>query len=128
MQNIDKIEKIFRLLGSDQVGEVTNAIWAIKNILLAQNKNFSDLSNHLFNRKAEQNTHYSPPYPEERKYSQDEIQYIVDELYGFALSEWEENFISNIDARNLRRNRPLTEKQEACLRKIYKKFNEDGEF
>lgn len=49
MQNIDKIEKIFGMIGSDSDGECLNAVALIKRNLKAHGKNWNDLSRHLFN-------------------------------------------------------------------------------
>lgn len=48
MENIEKIEKIFNMLGSDSDGEALNALALIKRNLKSQNKNWNDLSRHLF--------------------------------------------------------------------------------
>jgi hypothetical protein len=48
MQNLDKIEKIFNMLGSDSDGECLNALALIKRNLKSQNLNWNDLSNRLF--------------------------------------------------------------------------------
>lgn len=48
MQNLDKIEKIFGMIGSDSDGECLNAVALIKRNLKAQGKNWNDFSKHLF--------------------------------------------------------------------------------
>lgn len=48
MQNLDKIEKIFGMIGSDSDGETLNAVALIKRSLKSQGKNWNDLSKHLF--------------------------------------------------------------------------------
>lgn len=48
MQNLDKIEKIFNMIGSDSDGEIVNAVALIKRNLKAQGKNWNDFSKHLF--------------------------------------------------------------------------------
>lgn len=151
MQNIQKIEKIFKMLGSPNDNECLNALNAIKGILKAQNKNFSDLSNHLFGGGAKKEdsgfyhqysgrAHRQEQKQEQKswqdkynngfynnhghqEYSQEEIGEMVAELDdSYSLTEWEEGFISSIAEKRLKSRTYLTPKQLAVLVRIYKQY------
>lgn len=59
MHNLDKIEKIFGMIGSDSDGETLNAVALIKRNLKAQGKNWNDFSKHLFGAAPRREKQYS---------------------------------------------------------------------
>jgi hypothetical protein len=123
MKNLDKIEKCFRMLASSNDGEILNAVSAIKKILHAENKNICDLSNRIFKEQyknyAQQS--YSQPYQPYKNAEMDEDHKdMIEQLIAMdsTCTQWETTFITDIKERN----RPLSEKQIACLLKIYNKY------
>lgn len=132
MNDLAKIEKIFRMLGSTHDGEILNAVYAIRNVLLAQNKNFSDLAKHLFKGKPDFSAfhqHYeqerpkydAPPrsrYDNPRTKNHKEMaEYLIN--MGPTMTNWESTFVSDIMEKNLSKMRSLSDKQAACLERIH---------
>ena len=147
IQELDKIEKIFRMLSSTADGEVLNAVYAIRNILLQQNKNMSDLSNYLFskarefnyedlikermkqaerdmqreNAKKQQEGYTKQKTPTERTVKHKNMcKFLID--MPLIMTTWESKFISDILERQLSKGYGLSDKQEACLDKIYNEY------
>ena len=124
IQNLDKIEKIFKLIGSEHDHEALAAVRAIKSILSSQQKNYSDLANHLFNPSPSgpiYSPYYTPPRP---KYDEKNTlwrQMCLDLQEVADLTEWEGDFIGDIMIKIVNGGR-LSEKQEACLNKIYRGY------
>ena len=132
MQDLQKIEKIFRMLGSTHDGEILNAVNAIRRTLIAQNKNFSDLAAVLFRhqpdfthlyRQAQQAPpknrgvdKYSDEYPELIRMAK----YLID--MPTTVNNWEGGFISDIYTHRLLEGYPLSEKQVEHLKRIYQKY------
>ncbi len=117
MQNINKIEKIFRLLGSDNEAESLASVKAIREILKKQNANFSDLSNYLFNQPQHSQK------PREREFNPIlEMRNMAEWLIENAdLSDWEYEFLESVLEKRLRFMLPLSIKQEAILNRISEK-------
>lgn len=128
------------MLGSPNDNECLNAINAIKGILSAQNKNFSDLSNHLFSGSAR---HEQPRHEQRQEnkswqdkynsgfynskgrmaYTQEEVGNMLAELdEDHELSDWEEQFVTDIIAKRLAFRIVLSPKQMAALVRIYKGY------
>ncbi len=128
MNDLDKIEKIFRMIGSENDHEILIAVKSIKKILALDSKNFSDLSNHLFQTPTLRETAYNAAYQQHQRYQEYKNEN-KSENYNMAsylhsifhtLSEWEQEFISSLYPK-LRRGSTCSVKQEECLRKIYNK-------
>lgn len=136
------------MLGSPNDNECLNALNAIKGILTAQNKNFSDLSNHLFGggaRTSQQQEGYQQSYGrahrqkeqswqdkynkfydeqgEQQNFDHDELSQmahlLLNKMADFKLSEWERDFVENIVER-LGVKMRLSVKQTSVLVRIYK--------
>lgn len=146
MENIARIEKIFRMLGSTHDGEILNAVNSIRKILIAQDKNFSDLANKLFNgeddaghgrsgyRSRSYNRKYDEDFKREYQRQQEYKEETIEEFRKMAeylinmpqmMTNWESTFISDVYNRQLLEGHQLSGKQESCLYKIYKTYYKD---
>lgn len=137
MQDLQRIEKIFRMLGSTHDGEIINAVNSIRKILIAQDKNFSDLANHLFSSSS-----YSPSssyddqfkreyYSQQRRKTKNRDVYLkmCDYLINMpaVMTTWESTFIVDINEQLKLNLHQLSVKQDQWLNKIYKRYTEQTE-
>lgn len=133
MQDLERIEKIFRLLGSTHDGEIINAVNSIRKILLAQDKNFSDLANHLFSARnastpsADFSDSFYQAYRQQQNHNVKSIQEYL-RMCKFlinmpaVMTTWESTFIADIYEKLLNDSPRLTGKQKEWLHKIYKRY------
>lgn len=135
------------MLGSTHDGEILNAVNSIRKILIAQDKNFSDLANKLFNgedndghgRTGRRSRSYNQKYDDDFRREYQRQQRYKDESIGEyskmaeylinmpqVMTNWESTFISDVYNRQLLEGLQLSAKQESCLYKIYKTYYKDA--
>lgn len=139
MQDLQRIEKIFRMLGSTHDGEIINAVNSIRKILIAQDKNFSDLANHIFsshnasmsNAESYTDRFYKEYHQQQRHKAKSLDAYL--RMCKFlinmptVMTTWESTFISDVNDQMLNDSRTLSTKQEQWLNKIYKRYTQEGD-
>jgi len=133
MKDLEKIEKIFRMLGSEHDGEILNAVCAIRKILNSQNKNFSDLSSVLFKNRShfggDSSDYYAKERPKYNHTSENKInaEYVemfikLTKVVPVKLNEWENKFVNDIYDKNISKGRELSEKQKEHFYRVYNKY------
>lgn len=132
MQDLQRIEKIFRLLGSTHDGEIINAVNSIRKILIAQDKNFSDLANHLF--ADHPASSYPNPFqdayrPPRNAHNNDAYFKKCEFLINMpqVMTQWESTFIEDMflslgDLQSKMHRFGPSRKQEEWLNKIYSRY------
>lgn len=135
------------MLGSTHDGEILNAVNGIRKILLAQDKNFSDLANEIFSsepeehhsyrnraRNSRQGYAYDENFKREYQRQQQHNKSALNEKIKMAeylinmpqmMTNWESSFISDVYNRQLLEGHQLSAKQESVLYKIYKTYYKD---
>lgn len=143
MENLEKIEKLFKMLASDNDGEVLNAVGLIKRSLKSQGKNVGDLATYLFNGQSRGTNFnsamkdfedfartygraaptpprgfYSPPPPRKDQ----EMITLYNQLFDCTehFNQWEIDFYKSMGIK-LQLGHSLTENQRACLQKMHAK-------
>lgn len=142
MQDLQRIEKIFRLLGSTHDGEIINAVNSIRKILVAQDKNFSDLANHLFSGSSQhpayrpttdsfyQNMQEEYRRQQQSKAKNNDAHYKKCEFLinmPQVMTQWESTFIEDMflslgDLQSTMHKFGPSRKQEEWLNKIYSRY------
>ena len=139
MNDLERIEKIFRMLGSTHDGEIINAVNSIRKILVAQDKNFSDLANHLFStvnaptHNAYNSYSWQPP-PQRKTKNNDKYFEMCEFLIKMpqVMTQWESTFIEDMflslgDLKSTMHKFGPSRKQEEWLNKIYKRYCNAGD-
>ncbi len=129
------------MLGSSADGEVLNAVYAMRNILMEQNKNISDLTNFLF---VEKESNFDNFYKNERPKYDSKPQNNTNSRYNnvrtkehkrmaevltdmdTVMTNWESTFIKSIMDQGLGIMKSLSDKQAACLEKIHAEYKRRG--
>lgn len=134
MQNIEKIEKIFRLLGSPNDNEALAAIRAMTKILSSQGKSFSDLSNHLFKVKYPTDKEFKEDFdPSKYKYQtpytdEPQVRMVAMTILRHSkkencqMTEWEKTFIADIYTKNIMSRRSPSAKQREILLRMFSDY------
>jgi len=134
MEQIDRIEKIFRMLGSTHDGEIVNAVNSIRKTLVAQNKGFNDLADFLFHNVSQGSTRSSAwddifkrEYRRQQQSKTHKIseyvkmcEYLID--MPTKMTNWESTFISDVYNSQLLEGRTLSAKQDEWIWKVYNKY------
>lgn len=136
MNDLDRIEKLFKMLGSDNDNEAATALRMIKSNLQKQGKSFTDFYNYLFGGEARKHRQYEERTERRQQEHKDKEEPRYYKAYDShnnityhemgkqllkvkTLNDWESDFVQSVFDKRLKEGKHITGKQRDVLVRIF---------